>query len=179
MTIRQFMEQKEKNQSLDRQIKEKTLKIKAFQGLPPVGPVHRHRATRCCNFCRTSSRRVSSYGPRGRDRWSCSRFESASWVEWPRVWYEVGTMDAIKVCYIWVQRVKINSTVLEGQQPCVPRWLCRISTKRCFLRHEEPTPWFTVHRTLLLGRGSAYPLQQAMHMEDMSALAPNCAHQAR
>jgi hypothetical protein len=42
VTIRQFMEQKDKNLALDQQIKEKSLKIKAFQGLPPVWFVH------CC-----------------------------------------------------------------------------------------------------------------------------------
>lgn len=41
-TVSQLLEQKEKNQTRERELKEKRARIKAFQGLPPVSMLKSH-----------------------------------------------------------------------------------------------------------------------------------------
>lgn len=38
---------------------------------------------------------------------------------------------------------------------------------------QDNTPWPPVHWTLLLRRRRSYPLEKAMHVEDMRAFTPN------
>jgi hypothetical protein len=40
---------------------------------------------------------------------------------------------------------------------------------------DQRTPCASVHRTLLFRRGGPQPLEQAVHMEDVAAFAPDCA----